>query len=133
MAMHLVEVITYIVKDSRIVGRLEHFAEDGGNGSIVRGTLERTGICQKTQDRSGARLSAYIFKVFPFGIETDDGFEDRIISAAIELALRQMVLREVVEETVALLRGTGVVLIALGREEEALEAGVGFGSYVLIR
>lgn len=62
--------------------------------------------------------------MFPLGIETDDGFVDGIIAAAVDLSLRPMVLREEIEETVAFFFGTGEVLVAIGCEEEFFGAGI---------
>ena len=42
--MHLVEVIAYVVEDVRGVVGFEHFAEDGGYGTIFGCTLERAGV-----------------------------------------------------------------------------------------
>ena len=42
--MHLVEVIAYVVEDVRVVVGLEHFAEDGGDGTIFGSALECAGV-----------------------------------------------------------------------------------------
>ena len=44
IGMHLVEVIAYVVEDVRVVVGFEHFAEDGGYGTIFGCTLERAGV-----------------------------------------------------------------------------------------
>lgn len=58
-----------------------------------------------------------VFEEFPLGIEANDGFVDRIVTAAVDLSLRPMVFREEIEETVSFLFGTGEILIAIGSEE----------------
>ena len=122
--MHLVEVIAYVVEDVRVVVGLEHFAEDGGYGTIFGCTLERAGVGKESQERSGSCTRVDVFKVFPLGIEANDGFVDRIVTAAVDLSLRPMVLREEIEETVSFLFGTSEILIAIGIEKEFLGAGV---------
>ena len=55
--------------------------------------------------------------MFPLGIEANDGFVDRIVTAAVDLSLRPMVLREEIEETVSFLFGTSEILVSIGSEE----------------
>ena len=69
---------------------------------------------------------------FPLDGEADDGFNDGVVAAAIELALREVVVREVVDKAVTFLRGAGVVLVPVGGKEEPLGAGV-FGRTVVGR
>ena len=122
--MHLVEVIAYVVEDVRVVVGLEHFAEDGRYGTIFGCRLERAGVGKESQERSGSCTRVDVFEVFPLGIETDDGFVDRIVTAAVDLSLRPMVLREEIEETVSFLFGTSEILVSIGCEKEFLGAGI---------
>ena len=62
--------------------------------------------------------------MFPLGIEANDGFVDRIVTAAVDLSLRPMVLREEIEETVSFLFSTSEILVSIGSEKEFLGAGV---------
>lgn len=89
--MHLVEIIAYVIEDVRIVVGFEHFAEDGGDGTICGCTLERAGVGKESQERSGSCTRVDVFKVFPLGIEANNGFIDGIITTTVNLALGQMV------------------------------------------
>ena len=115
--MQLVEVIAYVVEDVRVVVGFEHFAEDGRYGTIFGCTLERAGVGKESQERCGSCTRVDILEVFPLCIKTDDGFVNRIVTAAVDLSLRPVVLREEIEETVSFLFGTGEILIAIGSEE----------------
>ena len=93
-------------------------------GYLIRGAFDTACVGEESHDGGGTCFLLDIFELLPLDTEADDGFDERVIAAAIELPFGPMVVGEVIEEAVAFLISSGNIFDAVWGEEEAFGAGV---------